>query len=411
MDDHAVVTTGDGSTVVAQIESRTRQLGRACFAEQFVAGREFNLSLIAVSDGPRVLPPAEIDFSAFPPNKPKIVGYAAKWVEGTFEFVNTPRKFEFAPNDAPLLDWLRTLAVECWHAFDLRGYARVDFRVDSQGQPWILEINANPCLAPDAGFAAALARAGISLEQAVVWIVDDVQRARRTEPRVKGQEAGSDAVGNTLRGVSVAGSGESGIKTPAPTTHHSPLTGPPRKKSKRAAAAKLRTEVQPADRAAVRRIVESTGLFRPAEIDVAVELVEARLTKGAASGYEFAFAEQKGELVGYACFGRNTLTVSSFDLYWIAVEKSKQGDGIGRLLLEEAERQITAAGGGRIYIETSQRPDYQATRGFYDRCGYKLEAVLEDFYASGDSKAIYVKALAVTPPHAPALAPGPSAKT
>jgi ribosomal protein S18 acetylase RimI-like enzyme len=151
--------------------------------------------------------------------------------------------------------------------------------------------------------------------------------------------------------------------------------------------------VRRSDIEAVQRIVEATGLFRPGEVEVAVELVDARLAKGAASGYEFVFAEQKGAVVGYVCFGRNTLTTGSYDVYWIAVDPSKQGEGIGRLLLDEAERQIAASGGTRIYIETSHRPDYQATRGFYERCGYRLEAVLEDFYAPGDGKAVYVKRL------------------
>jgi ribosomal protein S18 acetylase RimI-like enzyme len=165
------------------------------------------------------------------------------------------------------------------------------------------------------------------------------------------------------------------------------------KRGKKTPGTKLRADVQPTDRDAVRRIVTATGLFRPAEVEVAVELVDARLAKGTVSGYEFAFAEQKGDVVGYICFGRNTLTVSSFDVYWIAVEPDRHGQGIGRLLLDEAERQIAAAGGTRIYIETSHRADYQATRGFYERCGYKLEAILEDFYAPGDSKAIYVRRL------------------
>ena len=57
--------------------------------------------------------------------------------------------------------------------FDLHGYARVDFRVDGEGRPWILEVNANPCLSPDAGFAAALARADIPFHDAVARILDD----------------------------------------------------------------------------------------------------------------------------------------------------------------------------------------------------------------------------------------------
>jgi len=97
------------------------------------------------------------------------------------------------------------------------------------------------------------------------------------------------------------------------------------------------------------------------------------------------------------CFGRNTLTISSFDVYWIAVHPDQQGRGIGKLLLEEAEKQIAAASGSRIYIETSHRPDYQPTRGFYERCGYTLAAVLDDFYAPGDSKATYVKLIDPAP--------------
>lgn len=182
IDDHAVIATGDGTTVREQIASRARQLGQICFAERYIDGREFNLSMIATGDGPRVLPPAEIDFVAFPAGKPKIMGYAAKWEESTFECAHTRRNFELAPADAPLVDWLRTLAVQCWELFGLRGYARVDFRIDANGQPWILELNANPCLAPDAGFTAALAKANVPFERALAWILDDAQRPASPPP-------------------------------------------------------------------------------------------------------------------------------------------------------------------------------------------------------------------------------------
>jgi D-alanine-D-alanine ligase len=399
LDDHALITGGDGSTVCEQIASRARQLGQACFAEQFVDGREFNLSLIAEGDSARVLPPAEIDFSGFPPGKPRIVGYAAKWEEQTFEFANTPRKFDFPEADHPLLDWLRTLALECWRLFSLAGYARVDFRVDRQGQPWILEINANPCLSPDAGFAAALARSNLPLERAIEWILEDAVRRKKKEPEsqpgeVRGQRSEVRVHQQSSGAESVTSDARLSTQYSVLSTESAPSAP---KRRKRGATIRLRTDVQPADCDSVRRIVTATGLFRPAEIDVAVELVEARLSKGASSGYEFAFAEQKGEVVGYICFGKNTLTVSSFDIYWIAVEPTKHGQGIGRLLLEEAERQIAEAAGTRIYIETSHRADYQATRGFYDRCGYTLEAILQDFYAPGDSKATYVKTLKGAP--------------
>jgi D-alanine-D-alanine ligase len=391
LDDHAVISTGDGSTVCDQISSRSRQLGQTCFAEQFVEGREFNLSLISAGAGPRVLPPAEIDFSAFPAGKPRIVGYAAKWDDQAMEYLSTPRTFDFSPADAPLLDWLRTLAVDCWQLFEMAGYARIDFRVDSRGQPWILEVNANPCLSPDAGFVAALLRADLPLVRAVEWIVEDALRLR-----VQGSGVGDGGRKSEVGGQGTGERGkESGVSLPLPTTHHSPThhSLPPVKKKKRSPATKLRTNVVPDDGETVRQIVAATGLFRVGEIDVAVELVHARLEKGPASGYEFVFAEQNREVVGYLCFGKNTLTLSSFDVYWIAVQPSKQGQGLGQLLLEEAERQIAAAGGARIYIETSHRSDYQATRGFYERCGYTLAAVLDDFYAPGDSKATYVKVI------------------
>ncbi|MCR4415245.1 MAG: GNAT family N-acetyltransferase [Thermoguttaceae bacterium] len=155
----------------------------------------------------------------------------------------------------------------------------------------------------------------------------------------------------------------------------------------------FRYEPAAGDRDNVRRIVESSGFFYPAEIEVAVELVDERLAKGLSSGYYFVFAECDGRTVGYTCYGPIAATVASYDLYWIAVEQSCRGKGMGRRLLTETERLIGAAGGRRVYIETSNRPQYLPTRAFYERCGYTIEAVLKDFYAPGDDKAIFVKAL------------------
>jgi D-alanine-D-alanine ligase len=72
---------------------------------------------------------------------------------------------------------LSRLAIACWHHFGLRGYARVDFRVDGHGRPWILEVNPNPCLSLDAGFAAAIERAGMTYDEAIGRIVQDAWAA------------------------------------------------------------------------------------------------------------------------------------------------------------------------------------------------------------------------------------------
>ena len=145
------------------------------FVEAYVDGREFNLALLARPGHrePDVLPPAEIDFVGYPQGKPRVVGYKAKWDSGSFEYTNTPRRFDYPAQDARLLSELRRLALACWEQFALKGYARVDFRVGSNGRPWVLEINTNPCLSADAGFMAAAARAGLTREEVVGRILTD----------------------------------------------------------------------------------------------------------------------------------------------------------------------------------------------------------------------------------------------
>jgi GNAT superfamily N-acetyltransferase len=155
----------------------------------------------------------------------------------------------------------------------------------------------------------------------------------------------------------------------------------------------FRYDVCREDRESVRRLVESTGMFSPAEVNVAVELVDDRLELGQQSDYLFVFAEHEGRTVGYTCYGKIPATVASFDLYWIAVDKALHGLKIGRALLDKSEELIRQVGGGKVYAETSNRHHYAPTRGFYLRCGYRQAALLEDFYAPGDDKVIYLKDL------------------
>ena len=109
--------------------------------------------------------------------------------------------------------------------------------------------------------------------------------------------------------------------------------------------------------------------------------------------YGFVFAEQQGAVVGYCCYGPIPCTLSSFDLYWIVVHPAAQGQGLGRRLLQRAEQRIAALAGARVYIETSGRPQYAPTQGFYLRCGYREAARLEQFYGPEDDKLVYCKVL------------------
>lgn len=165
------VFAGDDAEALRRLAARAGDPGAPWFAEAYVEGREFNLGLLDNPDGVEVLPPAEMLFEDFPEHKPRIVGYAAKWQPDSFEYDHTVRTFDLSAADTPLLAKLTRLARDCWTLLGLRGWARVDVRVDSGGRPWVLEINANPCLSPDAGFAAALARAGIPFERAIARIV------------------------------------------------------------------------------------------------------------------------------------------------------------------------------------------------------------------------------------------------
>jgi ribosomal protein S18 acetylase RimI-like enzyme len=157
-----------------------------------------------------------------------------------------------------------------------------------------------------------------------------------------------------------------------------------------------RYRVRERDRDAVRGLVTATGFFSAEEEDIAVELVDDALARGAASDYRFVFAEHGdgGELRGYACFGPITPGSASFDLYWIAVAPACQRTGIGQCLLEEAERLAVAEGAREMFIDTAGRAQYAATRAFYERMGYRIHEVVRDFYSRGDDKVVYRKPLA-----------------
>lgn len=150
-----------------------------------------------------------------------------------------------------------------------------------------------------------------------------------------------------------------------------------------------------ADREPIAELLAATGFFNAEELAVALELVDDRLEHGEASHYRFLVAEVERTVAGYACWGPIPGTLESADLYWIAVAPSVQGRGIGRTLLEAAERSIADSGRRRVYLETAGRPQYLPTRSFYLACGYHVAAELDDFYSPGDGKVVFLKVLPV----------------
>ena len=173
LDENSIIGYTSKAKILKEMNCRKEKLGGSCYAEAYIDGREFNVALISSKNGVKVLPIAEMLFQGYAQDKPKIVDYKAKWDADSFEYNNTIRKFDFHKEDANIISSLREIALRCWDLFSLRGYARVDFRVDNNGKPWVLEINSNPCLSRDAGFAAALQQAKIKYHEAIGLIINN----------------------------------------------------------------------------------------------------------------------------------------------------------------------------------------------------------------------------------------------
>ena len=156
---------------------------------------------------------------------------------------------------------------------------------------------------------------------------------------------------------------------------------------------KIRYMPQEGDVETIKDIIVSSGFFLDHEIPVALELVEDGISKGENSEYYFIFAMDGDRTISYSCYGTIACTKNSYDLYWIATHEDYRGKGIGSLVLLETEKKIKSIGGRVIYIETSSKPLYRPTQGFYEKHGYIKEAILKDFYDINDDKIIYSKHL------------------
>jgi ribosomal protein S18 acetylase RimI-like enzyme len=147
------------------------------------------------------------------------------------------------------------------------------------------------------------------------------------------------------------------------------------------------------DKQALLPMLKDTPEFKPIEVSVAEEVINSYLTHWTDSGYNIQVAEDNGELAGYICYGQTPCTIGTWDIYWIAVDRTKRGRNIGKTLSELAEKEIKNTGGRLIIIETSSTPSYENTIKFYLKRGYEVVARIPDFYAPGDDKLILQKKL------------------
>ncbi len=347
----------DIMVAVQHLQLRFNQGG--VMIEQLVGRRELNVAVWRRRGVAEVVGIAEIDFSAFAPQQPRIVDYAAKWLPESFAYNNTPRILP-----APLTSWqtemVGKLALRAWDAVGGGDYGRVDMRMDDDGNVWILEINANPDIAPDAGYAAALEAAHISYPEFVATLVENAWQRHTHDESKELNPVGAVGVGATARRLTEA-------------------------------EMVIRYTVA-ADREAIVGLVERTGFFAAHEVDIAAEVVASAIAGGAQGDYQSFTAILEEQPVGWICFGATPCTEGTFDIYWIAVDANVQGRGVGRALMADTCRRIERRGGRLIIIETAGKAKYEATRQFYLRLGCREAARIPDFYAPGDDKVVYTVA-------------------
>ncbi|MEK6776657.1 MAG: ATP-grasp domain-containing protein [bacterium] len=161
----------DPEAILSELpEIYKRHNGQPLLIEQFIDGREFNISLLEHRDGTvEVLPVAEMVFESWPEGKPRIVNYHAKWDKSSFEYQHTVRTFN--PENAPI-EAIKETALKCWHVFNLRGYARVDIRLSPDGKVYVIEANANPCIASNSGFIMSAKERGYKIQDVIKEIIE-----------------------------------------------------------------------------------------------------------------------------------------------------------------------------------------------------------------------------------------------
>jgi D-alanine-D-alanine ligase len=176
----ASIGIDQGSIVVdrPQLELRIAQVqvrhGLGVLLEEYVPGREISVAIVA-SPQPLALPPIEFEFDIEAGHAWPILTYDSKWQPDSADYEMSRAIYE-ADLTAGLRKQIDALA---WRAFRLLGcrdYARVDFRIAPDGQPYILEVNPNPDLSPTACFCGALRSANLSPGD---WLVRLVETARR----------------------------------------------------------------------------------------------------------------------------------------------------------------------------------------------------------------------------------------
>ena len=141
------------------------------------------------------------------------------------------------------------------------------------------------------------------------------------------------------------------------------------------------------------QLTAATGTFKPLEIQALREVLDDYFAENQALGHCAVTSERDGQIMGFAYYAPAAMTEGTWQLWWIVVRKDVQAQGLGAEMLQFVEDDVRRRQGRVLFIETSSLPHYERTRQFYLRHEYEQHAVLNDFYAAGDSMVIFRKAL------------------
>lgn len=172
LDEDAVVSPTSKEDLLNIIQGKNEKYKIEFFAERYIHGRDFTISMAAKHQSPV----CEVTFmDYYSDDKVRVFNYNAKWVKDTPEYDNTDIEFEFEGIKKSTIEEMQRLADECWDIFNLNGYARVDFRVDEQGKPFVLEVNPNPCISRGIMFEKTLREGGLDYVKVIKLIIDDMK--------------------------------------------------------------------------------------------------------------------------------------------------------------------------------------------------------------------------------------------
>lgn len=173
LDEDAVVLPKSKDDLLNIIKNKNSKYKIDFFAERYIHGRDFTISLLPGKQSPV----CEIIFFGHydKEGQVKVFDYNAKWIKDTPEYDNTDIDFEFQGIPEETISQMKKIADDCWKIFNLNGWARVDFRVDEQGKPFVLEINPNPCISKGIMFEKTFREGGINYQEVIREIINDIK--------------------------------------------------------------------------------------------------------------------------------------------------------------------------------------------------------------------------------------------